>query len=254
MHPTVSPTIRSYDQPTNCIDDETYTSPIVPSYGCELYRAENCNCYTFQPVMTDEQLQDLFTRCPEACDVDCDFQYESPTSTPSRSAATFSPTSVRNPSSNSVPSVRPTKAPIQNSLHPSIINVHDCTDDKHYRSPLFPSKGCELHTQPEFEDCTSFARVLTQTQLQNLLDSCPETCEIACSEPSLLPSSSLSPSSQPSACTDDDDYKSPFSNDFGCAFFASASLRCDEWGEALTEEQTLHLWRSCPVACGLECG
>ena len=166
----------------------------------------------------------------------------SPSTGEDSGGSTFQPTAAPVPRvspGNNEPSSIP-------SMNPTMTN--DCLDDGNYKSPFNPTKGCELHSAPNF-DCYTFQSIMSSEELQELLDSCPKTCNIQCDT-----KASLSPSSQPSACTDDDDYKSPFSNDFGCAFFASASLRCDEWGEALTEEQTLHLWRSCPVACGLECG
>lgn len=212
--------------PSACLDDDNYRSPIAPSLGCELHRAPNCDCHTFQHLMTMEQIQELFSSCPQTCEVPCGYEVSAPSAPPSET-----------------PTTRPTAT---------------CTDDETYTSPINNDLGCELY---EFAacDCYAFQDYMTASELQDLFTRCPVTCNVPCgyqvpvqtNSPTL--GMSPPPSSQPSACIDDENYESPFSNEFGCDFFAKSTFGCLGWGVALTQAQTEELLESCPVSCDVPC-
>ena len=216
----------STSSPSVCADNDAYRSPINRFFGCEIHSAKNCDCYTFQNLMTSDELQDLFDSCPQTCGVPCGYKVPVPTVSP--------------------------------SAHP----IEECKDDESYTSPIFKDSGCEVQRDSGC-DCYTFKHLMTAEELQDLFDKCPETCGVPCNfqlpSPSAVPSSyksivpSSTPSAHPSECVDDVDFQNPFSPEFGCSFFKHAVYDCYSWEGALSEAQISDLLASCPVSCGIPC-
>ena len=162
----------------SCSDNDAYRSPIAPNLGCELHNMTNCDCNTFEHLMTQQELQELFTSCPLTCGVPCDYQLNAPSASPTNSM---------------IPSTVP-------SAEPS-----DCNDDETYSSPINTNLGCELYGNTGC-DCYAFQDYMTTEELQELFTRCPQTCEVTCdfklpAPPSMNPSKSMIPTASP---TEDD--------------------------------------------------
>jgi len=71
QRPSLTPSSIPSVHPTECSDDNNYRSPISPTFGCELYNSPIADCYSWSDLLTDEQLQDVFTSCPISCGVPC---------------------------------------------------------------------------------------------------------------------------------------------------------------------------------------
>lgn len=52
-----------------CIDDNSYSSPVNPSFGCEIYAGTNCSIW--EPMLNPSQIDDMYSRCPVSCTVPC---------------------------------------------------------------------------------------------------------------------------------------------------------------------------------------
>lgn len=153
--PTTSDSESPTTVPSNeCSDNENYTSPINSGYGCELYDCPNYDCYMFKGFMTAEELQDLFTSCPQTCGVPCDFEPVLPSAPPSLSAT---------------PSTAPT------SSEPSVHPTPGCNDNEDYESPINGNFGCEFH-DGAIVGCADFGLILSNEEIEELLINCPEAC------------------------------------------------------------------------------
>ena len=182
--PTTSDSESPTTVPSNeCSDNENYTSPINSGYGCELYDCPNYDCYMFKGFMTAEELQDLFTSCPQTCGVPCDFEPVLPSAPPSLSAT---------------PSTAPT------SSEPSVHPTPGCNDNEDYESPINGNFGCEFH-DGAIVGCADFGLILSNEEIEELLINCPETCGVPCDFETVLPSAppslSATPSTAPSSST-----------------------------------------------------
>ena len=232
---------------TICVDDPAYQSPIIGRLGCDLYRVLNCDCYTFTDLMTDEQVIEVFSSCPEACEVPCDFDpFSPPTVSPTQSL------SVTNGNDNRA---------LHQSFHiaeSDAITIQSterrnqvCFDDPDYRSPLNPSFGCELYGAAGSCECESFGVFMAAEEVENMLSSCPETCDVTCD---VTTSPSISPSANLIECTDDPSYISPINPSFGCELHnIDGVCDCESWSFLLTPEELKDLFARCPDTCGVPC-
>jgi len=198
-----------YVVPTgDCYDDSTYRVPSLPSLGCELFSKANLSCEEMKDagfLRNDAELEDALLKCPVACEVPCKTPSASPsvsqvpsnrpsdcdlnddptylfpfnqkygcetfansTFTCQQFGAILTPAQVqeamdRCPESCNVPcqESRPTASPTV------------CEDDESYISPITPTYGCKLYCET---DCNQWAPLLTDTEFQDMLSSCPLSC------------------------------------------------------------------------------
>jgi len=75
QRPSPKPSTIASVHPTKCTDDAHYYSPINHEFGCELYSITDStgdvDCSMWGALLTDAQLQDVFTSCPITCGVPC---------------------------------------------------------------------------------------------------------------------------------------------------------------------------------------
>ena len=200
-----------------CRDDPHYKSPINPNFGCEIYDTEFCSCDLWELLLKGEEVQEMYTSCPDTCNVPCDY--------------TVSPTVS--------PSVSPTEK--------------QCADDPTYANPAVAGAGCEIYTTLQC-DCFTFEKLMTHQELKEVFERCPVACDVPCDyEPPTRSPSYQSPTPAPTVCSDDPHYVSPINSNFGCEFFDEAELTCDEFSGILSPEQLDDLLRSCPHACEVDC-
>ena len=273
IQPSAVPSQKPTKTSNDCVDDESYISPIAPDFGCDLYA--NLDCNFFQNEMTEQQMQELLASCPETCGVvSCEIQpSEIPSEKPSISTQpsaipsqkpshrpSFTPSNLPTFIPSNHPSTLPNRVPSQSPSVSPTKTSNDCVDDESYISPIAPDFGCELYANL---DCNHFQSSMTEQQMQELLASCPETCGVVSCEiqPSEIPSEKPSISTQPSAipsqkptktsndCVDDESYISPIAPNFGCELYAN--LDCNFFQSNMTEQQMQELLASCPETCGV---
>lgn len=56
-------------EPEECVDNELYSSPANPSFGCEIY--EGTDCTMWSPLLSPSQLDDMYLNCPVTCGIPC---------------------------------------------------------------------------------------------------------------------------------------------------------------------------------------
>jgi PDZ domain len=99
-----------------------------------------------------------------------------PSDSPSRSPSS-TPTTSHAPSISSAPISLTSTPSLSPSLYPSIMPTPECHDHENYRSPL-NSLNCSQHLGT---DCFQWKHLgLTDVQVEDLINSCPTACGIAC--------------------------------------------------------------------------
>ena len=182
--PTASPSLKpSISQaPTDCFDSRTYVLPYDSSKTCN---DAGPDCNTIRSNFSSQsEFEELLRSCPKACNVSCG-AVASPTVSPT-SSPLFSPSIGPTSSPTVSPSMGPTSMP---SDRPSL-SPRNCRDDESYENPvqfLFPGNGCEAFIG---ENCFDLSFLQDQI-LETLLSSCPRTCGLCSTSPSLSPSQSF---------------------------------------------------------------
>ena len=157
-HGPGTPTSTLSSSPTDvCEDDESYISPVVLNMGCELYDSPSFDCYSFENVMTPQQIQELLARCPKTCGVSCE--------THPSMKQTVGPSSY--PTVSVIPSSRP-------SLSPS-----ECVDDESYQTPFNSNVGCTFFENAKY-DCHAMNLLLSEAEINDLFARCPVSCKSPC--------------------------------------------------------------------------
>lgn len=105
--PTMIPTNEPSSVPSErkCFDDITYRSPINSIFGCNLYCGTECSKWSV--LLSTDQMQELFTRCPDTCKVPCGYIF--PISSPGYSPSSVPTFSSRPPFISKAPSVSPSR-------------------------------------------------------------------------------------------------------------------------------------------------
>lgn len=55
--------------PEVCIDDKSYSSPVNPSFGCEIYAGTDCSIW--EPMLNSTQIDNMYSSCPVSCSAPC---------------------------------------------------------------------------------------------------------------------------------------------------------------------------------------
>ena len=165
--PTGIPSPQPSTQPSSCSDDITYSSPVFPGIGCELYVQLGCPCDTFASYMSFQELQEVYLRCPVTCGIPCGLRASLPSSSPTATSNTKNPTKT--------PNKNPTPSP---SLQPSTFPTA-CVDDPNYISPINSNFGCNIHNGSTVS-CEEFVLLqgFSAEDVADLLSSCRRSCAV----------------------------------------------------------------------------
>jgi hypothetical protein len=198
-----------------CFDDSSYNSPIAPNTPCDFFKHANCECSAWIALLTLNELQELYTNCPDSCDVSCDYVVPN--------LPTISPTLPG-------PTASPTKAP------------DTCIDDPAYLFPINPKYGCDIYAHSPLT-CQQFGLAMTPAQAQEAIDRCPISCDVPCGD--------NTPTASPTVCEDDESYISPINPKYGCKLYCETD--CNKFVTLLVGTEVQDMFSSCPLSCGL-CG
>ena len=88
------------------------------------------------------------------------------------------PTISSAPSVSMHPSANPSVSPAP-SVSAQPTGEYNCFDDPNYINPINPNFGCEYYFLANI-DCEEFSPLLTEEQVQALLESCPISCKVDC--------------------------------------------------------------------------
>lgn len=267
-----------------CIDDNSYSSPVNPSFGCEIYAGTNCSIW--EPMLNPSQIDDMYSRCPVSCTVPCSaspsflptynpsssptsFPSVVPSSTPSlgyfsSEFPSFTPSTSKRPSpfpsdiptvssdpstqrsENPTNSIGPTFGSVQPSNTPSVSPSSTPTSLQSKHPSNSPTGALLIETnQPTQRPCE---KPIESIYLSRIPSSIPSSLT---KHPT--PNPSTEPSLEPSekVCFDDSTYRSPINPIFDCSLHCGTD--CMKWNVLLTRSQLQELLIRCPETCKVPC-
>jgi len=228
LEPTMSPTVKSTGEPSLSVSD----SPTIMASG--------------HPTVQHSVHPSII-----------------PTKVPSIDP-TANPSSIPSIHKSESPSSNPTALPsVQHSVHPSIVPTLASSKAPSIDPTENPSSTPSVRKSespsnlPTGEPSINPSIGISSSPSTSISPTITSTTEF----PSLMPyslssnpthSHSLTVSSKPSICVDDNEYRSPINPRFGCELYCGTD--CLQWGSLLNFTQLQEVFTRCPDSCKVPCG